>query len=247
MDSNFSCVGSFITLMTSGKWQRNVFIHNQCCTFQVMSTTSRQISLVTEMRGEVSFPSHPHSQTLQQCDRCTIERSSPLTPTDSSLSIPMLSRLYQEVATLTRAHGFLCWPSSVHVLPRPTCPFLWQKQVFRRPGANSSRSGSSEQVSYNRIRRTRLCLKLSISEHDGSKHHEWVWILSSINDIPGLNKVESSHYWLHFLFRLLVKHHFFHWGPPMHQRVSLCSAGRCRHRALVPGFTEGADQLTDPH
>lgn len=44
-----------------------------------------------------------------------------------------------------------------------------------------------------------------------NEHKYW---LSSINNMPGLNKVESSHYWLQFLFKLLVKHHFFHWGPP---------------------------------
>lgn len=113
--------GLFIPLMTSLRWQRNVLIHNQCCTFQVRSTTSRQMSFVTD-EGGVSFPSHPHSQTLQQCDTCTIERSSPLTPTDGSPSIPMPSRLPGEVATLTRAHGFFCGPASVHALPPPHSP-----------------------------------------------------------------------------------------------------------------------------
>lgn len=72
-----------------------------------------------------------------------------------------------------------------------------------------------------------------------NEHKYW---LSSINNIPGLNKVESSHYWLQFLFRLLVKHHFFHWGPPSASKSlpvlgwTLQTQGACarRHRGNWP-------------
>lgn len=233
--------------MTSGKWQRNVLIHNQCCTFQVMSTASRQMSLVTEMRGE--FPS-PHTPTVRLFNNVTHAQLSaralslPRTALRASRCCPGYRGKLQpwRGPTVSFAGRRLCTLS-----PAPLALSSDRSRCLEDPGANSSRSGSSEQVSYNRIYRTRPVFKAEYfrARWQHTKK-EWVWILSSINDISGLTKVES-HYWLHFLFRLLVKHHFFHWGPPMHQRVSLCSAGRCRHRALVPGFTEGADQLTDPH
>lgn len=149
--------GFFTPLMTSGKWQRNVLIQNQPCTFQVTSTTSSQMSPVTEM-GEFPFP-HTHTVRLQQCWA--------LEPFHSH-------RQLSEHPDLVQAAGGTWPPDAVPQLPllavicdhnpHPTPPpFVWQTQVFTWPTANSSRSGSFEQV-WNYRNHRRLCL----SEQDGS-------------------------------------------------------------------------------
>lgn len=59
------------------------------------------------------------SLTPTQSDFNNVERSSPFTPTDSSLSTLILSRLQEELSPLTQSHDFLCWPSSVTTAPIP--------------------------------------------------------------------------------------------------------------------------------
>lgn len=153
--------GSFIPLTTSGSGREMSWF-----TF-LFHIYHEQASVTCD--GGVSFPSHPHSQARQQCDTCAIERSSPLTPPDSFLSIPKLSRPPEEVPPLTQAHGFLCWPSSACTLacPTPTPAVLWQTQVFSGPVARGTKASEKFQTAeyMNKIL-SKLCLvRFSSSIH----------------------------------------------------------------------------------
>lgn len=83
-----------------------------------------------------------------------VERLGPFTPTDSSLSILILSSWCSPTTSFVGCH--LCALSPSHP------PFVWQTQVFSGPSANSSRSESFKQVWNNRNG-----IRLSLSEQDG--------------------------------------------------------------------------------